>query len=289
MDSALHELNRWRSVGSLSVLTLLLAWESLAPFFTYFAGNSGDRVLHGLKNVLLGIFNALLTGLGFGVLWWTTAQWAQAHGFGLLNWLALPGWACLLVAVLLFDCWMYWWHRFNHRIPFLWRFHRTHHSDPKMDVTTANRFHIGEIAISSVLRVPVIALLGLQLWQLALYEMAMFTVVQLHHANIALPARLDRALRVVIVTPFIHKVHHSRWQTETDSNFSSLFSFWDRLFRSLRLRDDPHTIHFGLQEFDGAKNHTLTGLLATPFRQVRRSTGEPPLPQDKLSPRHATN
>lgn len=275
MDNALHELNRWRGIGSLSVLTLLLMWESLAPFFAWFTGNAGERVRHGLKNLTLGIINALITGLVFVAIWWATAQWAQARHFGVLHCLPLPGWARLGAAFLLFDAWMYWWHRLNHRIPFLWRFHRTHHSDPKMDVTTANRFHIGEIALSSVLRVLVIALLGLQLWELAIYEFAMFTVVQLHHANVALPVWLDRALRVVIVTPFIHKVHHSRWLTETDSNYSSLFSFWDRLFRTLRLRDDPHTLQFGLQEFDGAHNHTLTGLLATPFRQVQRATGEP--------------
>ena len=274
MDDALHNLNQWRSISSVTVLTLVLAWESLVPFLTYFAGNTGDRVRHGLKNLVLGVVNSLLTGLGFATLWWTTAQWAQAHEFGLMNWLPIPGWARLAGVFLLFDAWMYWWHRMNHRVPFLWRFHRTHHSDPKMDVTTANRFHIGEIALSSVLRVPVIALLGLQLWELALYELAMFTVVQLHHANIALPSWLDRALRVVIVTPFMHKVHHSRWQPETDSNYSSLFSFWDRLFRSFRLRDDPRGLRFGLDEFDRPEDHTLTGLLATPLKQVQRATGE---------------
>lgn len=276
MDSSLHELNHWRSIISLTLLVVLLVWESIVPFFTFFAQRRGERVRHGLKNVALGVLNAVFTGLVFAAVWWATAEWTHAHNFGVLHWLSLPGWARLTLAFLLFDAWMYWWHRLNHRIPFLWRFHRTHHSDPKMDVTTANRFHIGEIALSSVLRIPVIALLGLQLWELALYEMAMFTVVQLHHANIALPAPLDRALRTVIVTPFMHKVHHSRWQTETDSNYSSLFSFWDRLFRTFQFRADPHTIEFGLQEFDGAENHTLTGLLATPLRQVPRSTGESP-------------
>lgn len=274
MDNTLHNLNQWRSISSITILMLVLALESFVPFFTYFAGNAGERVRHGLKNLALGVVNSLFTGFGFVASWWTTAQWAQAHGFGLLNWLPMPGWARLPVAFLLFDAWMYWWHRLNHRVPFLWRFHRTHHSDPKMDVTTANRFHIGEIALSSVLRVPVIALLGLQLWELALYELAMFTVVQLHHANIAFPAWLDRALRVVLVTPFMHKVHHSHWQPETDSNYSSLFSLWDRLFRSYRLRDDPHTLRFGLDEFNRPEDHTMTGLLATPLKQVQRATGE---------------
>jgi sterol desaturase/sphingolipid hydroxylase (fatty acid hydroxylase superfamily) len=276
MADFMTELSRLRTVSSVLLLALLLTWESLVPFFSYFAGNRGERLRHGLKNVALGVLNALLTGLGFAALWLTTAQWAQVNGFGLLNWLPLPGWTRWVPAFLLFDAWMYWWHRLNHRIPFLWRFHRTHHSDPKMDVTTANRFHIGEIALSSVLRVAVIALIGLQLWELALYELAMFTVVQLHHANISLPRWLDRAMRAVIVTPFMHKVHHSRWQPETDSNYSSLFSFWDRLFRTFRLRDDPRTLQFGLREFDGKENHSLTALLATPIKQVDRTSGEAP-------------
>ena len=111
---------------------------------------------------------------------------------------------------------------------------------------------------------PLIALLGLQLWELSLNELSMFIVVHLHHANIALPSWFERALRVVIVTPFTHKVHHSRGQPETDSNYSSLFSFWDRLSRTMRLRDDPRTLRFGLDEFTRPEDHTLNGFLATP-------------------------
>ena len=98
----------------------------------------------------------------------------------------------------------------------------------------------------------------------------MFAVVQLHHANVGLPPKLDRWLRLFIVTPAMHKVHHSRWQPETDSNYSSLFSVWDRLFASFRLRDDPRTIQFGLNEFDRPEQHTLAGLVKTPLGQVVR-------------------
>ena len=276
MEDALHEVSRWRSISGLMLLALLLAWESLVPFFSYFAGKVRERVRHGLKNVMLGLLNSLATGFGFAAVWWATTRWAQAHDFGVLNWLALPGWARVAGAFLLFDGWMYWWHRFNHRIPFLWRFHRTHHSDPWMDVTTASRFHIGEIAFSSVLRLPVIALLGAQLWEVALYELAMFTVVQLHHANVAFPPWLDRGLRVILVTPFMHKVHHSRWQPETDSNYSSLFSIWDRLFRTYGWREDPRTLKFGLDEFDRPEDQTLAGLMKTPLKQVQRAVGEAP-------------
>jgi sterol desaturase/sphingolipid hydroxylase (fatty acid hydroxylase superfamily) len=275
MEEFRDGIGQLRSITAVVVLVLLLVWESSAPFGAYFLRNSGDRFRHGLKNLILGILNAVIIGLVFVAVWWTTAEWAQAHGFGLLNWLSLPGWAHLLGAFLLFDAWMYFWHRLNHRIPFLWRFHRTHHSDPRMDVTTASRFHFGEIVLSSILRVPIIALLGLELWELALYELAMFSVVQVHHANIALPPWLDRGLRVLIVTPFMHKVHHSRWQPETDSNYSSLFSFWDRLFGTFRLRANPSTLQFGLEEFDRSEDHTLIGLFTTPLKQNQRRAFQP--------------
>lgn len=270
------EIGRLRTISSVVLMVVLLAWESFAPFFAFFVRDERQRMRHGVKNVFFGVINAGFNAVCFVALWLTVSQWAVEHRFGVLNWLGLPTWARLAGAFILFDAWMYWWHRLVHRIPFLWRFHRLHHSDPKMDVTTANRFHIGEIALSSTLRVPVIALLGLQVWELALYELAMFAVVQVHHANIAFPTWLDRLLRGVIVTPYMHKVHHSRWQPETDSNYSSLFSFWDRIFRTFRLRDDPRTVQFGLDEFTGPEDHTLTGLITTPFKAVDPSASKPP-------------
>src|SRR6185436_18044902 len=129
-------------------LLTLLAWESFAPFFPYFRSLPGGRLRHGLRNVALGVLNAALNSLMGVGLWWTAARWAEAHHFGVLRWLLLPGWADLVGAFLLMDLWMYVWHRMNHRIPFFWRFHRVHHSDPHMDVTTASRFHVGEMAFS---------------------------------------------------------------------------------------------------------------------------------------------
>jgi sterol desaturase/sphingolipid hydroxylase (fatty acid hydroxylase superfamily) len=260
-----------RAGASLLLLVLLLTWESFAPFFSFFAHAGMERARHGLRNLGLGAINAALNAVLCVSLWWTVARWAEAHSFGLLNHLGWTGWMRLAGAFLLVDLWMYCWHRLNHRLPFLWRFHRMHHSDSRMDVTTANRFHLAEILLSCVLRVPVIALAGVRLGELAVYEAVMFSVVQLHHANVTLTAPADRALRLLIVTPFMHKVHHSNWRPETDSNYSSLFSFWDRLFGSLRLRDDPRSLVFGLHEFTDARHHTLKGLLATPFGNVARS------------------
>jgi sterol desaturase/sphingolipid hydroxylase (fatty acid hydroxylase superfamily) len=240
----------------------------------YSVRDSADRFRHGLKNLVLGVLNAVVIGLVFVGLWWAAAESAQFHNFGLLNWWPLPGWARLLGAFLLFDAWMYFWHRLNHRIPFLWRFHRPHHSDPRLDVTTASRFHVGELSCHRYCVFPLSPFCRLRLSELAVYEVAMFTVVQLPHANIALPAWLDRGLRVLLVTPFMHKVHHSRWEPETDSNYSSLFSFWDRLFATFRLRAQPDTLEFGLGDFNRLEDHTLIGLLTTPLKQIRRTSGQ---------------
>src|ERR1035441_6311150 len=156
MAYLITELSWIKTACSVSVLALLLAWETGTPFFAYFAWAAGERTRHGLKNLALGVLNASLTGLLFAALWWSTAAWAERQHFGLLRWAGLPTWARFAAALLLFDAWMYFWHRLNHRVPFLWRFPRTHHSDPRMDVTTANRFHLGEILFSSLLRVPII-------------------------------------------------------------------------------------------------------------------------------------
>lgn len=253
---------------ALSVLVGLLAWETIQPFFPFPRGRR--RLRHGFGNVLLGVINGLMTTLGFIGLWWFASDWAARDGFGLLNMLALPEVVEWTLAVLMLDSWTYVWHRMNHRIPFLWRFHRVHHSDPHMDVTTANRFHIGEIAMSSILRIPLMILLGASIGQLALYELLMFAVVQFHHANISVSAKWDRVLRLFIVTPYMHKVHHSRWQPETDSNFSSLLSIWDRLFHSFRINEIPETIQLGLNEFNRPSDQTILGLLSTPLAKRKK-------------------
>lgn len=272
MSALLDVLQQSQTTLMLAGLVLLMLWETAHPFFDYFRSTPKERGTHALRNLVLGGLNAGLISLVFVGLWGMAAIWADQQGIGLLHWLAtgagLPLWAHAVGALLLLDVWMYVWHRINHEIPFLWRFHRVHHNDPKMDVTTASRFHTGEIVISSTLRIGIILLFGVYLWELVLYETLMFAVVQFHHANIGLPSRADRALRTVIVTPNMHKVHHSRWQPETDSNYSSLFSFWDRIGRSFRLRDDPSTIDFGLDGWDAPEEQRITGMLWAPLRET---------------------
>ena len=272
MPALLNALQQTQTIVMLAGLVMLMLWETAHPFFDYFRARPKERGKHALRNLLLGGLNAGLISVVFVGLWGVASITARQHGIGLLHWLeaaaGLPVWAHALGAMLLLDAWMYVWHRINHEIPFLWRFHRVHHNDPTMDVTTASRFHTGEIAISSTLRIGIILLVGVHLWELVLYETVMFAVVQFHHANVGLPGWLDRALRVVIVTPNMHKVHHSRYQPETDSNYSSLFSIWDRIGRSFRLRDDPSTIKIGLHGWDAPEDQRFKGMLSAPLKEA---------------------
>jgi sterol desaturase/sphingolipid hydroxylase (fatty acid hydroxylase superfamily) len=256
----------WRLCLAVGLLVGLFMWETLAPFLSLFRSGEDGRGRHLGRNTLLGVINAVFNANVAVGLWFWISTWAMGNGFGLLNTIELPRWVEIVLAVLLIDCWMYWWHRVNHQIPMLWRVHRVHHSDPCMDVSTAYRFHFGEMLISAIARVPVIALCGIELWQLVAYEAALFANVQIQHANISLSPRGDRCLRTLLVSPFMHKVHHSDLQSETDSNYSSLFSWWDRLFGSFRMRADPENIRFGLREFREPGDQSIRGLLLTPMR-----------------------
>jgi sterol desaturase/sphingolipid hydroxylase (fatty acid hydroxylase superfamily) len=258
------ELRPYLSFG---LLVLLLLWETLRPFFPFPRGRT--RLVHGGRNLLLGISNGLITALLFAGLWWAAADISAERGFGLLHRFSWHPHIGTVIALLLLDVWTYTWHRLNHRIPLLWRFHRVHHSDPHMDVTTASRFHAGEIVLSSILRIPLIFLLGVSAWQLALYEVLLFAVVQFHHANVGLGEKVDRVLSWFIVTPFLHKVHHSHWQPETDSNYASLLSIWDRIFRTFRFPNDPSGLRLGLDEFASPRTQSLGGMLRTPLAPTR--------------------
>lgn len=278
MQELISQLEQTQILVAFSGLVLLFLLETTHPFFEFFKNNGKERIRHSLANLSLGVINAIINALVFVALWLWAATYADQHNFGLLNWLessfAFPEWGRIIVAILLFDFWMYLWHRANHRIPFLWRFHRVHHSDPNMDVTTATRFHFGEIIFSSLLRIPIILLLGLHLWELLIYGVLVALVVQFHHANIGLPEWLDKFLRAFIVTPHVHKVHHSRWQPETDSNYGTIFSFWDRLMKTFRLHNPLKTLKLGLDEFDSEEDQKIKGMISMPFRDGKKPENE---------------
>lgn len=262
-------------------LVLLWVLESWLPE----AAGRRHRLRHASRNLMLGLLNAVPIALLAAPFVTQVAGWAEESRFGLLRLLNLPPLMATAAAILLFDGWMYLWHRANHQFPFLWRFHRVHHSDQEMDATTAIRFHIGEILLSSGLRLIVIPLLGVTLPQLLLYETLLLPVILFHHSNVNFPERLDRWLRILLVSPAIHRVHHSRVRVETDSNYSSVFSFWDRLASSFRLRPDAADIQFGLEGEDD-KRQRLAWLLLRPFisSKLSSSTSSPAIPLSRSSP-----
>ncbi len=223
-------------------LVILLALEQGIPAMP---GRSGVW-RHRAWNLGLGTINAVALGLlAAPLLRWATV-WAEARGIGLARVLSLPEAVAIGLALVAFDGWMYLWHRANHVVPLLWRFHRLHHSDPAMDATTTVRFHPGELAISTLLRLAVLPVLGLRIEHLLVYEVVLFPVILFHHSNVRFPEKIDRVVRTVLVTPAMHRVHHSKRQIETDSNYGSVLSIWDRLGRSFRRRRDGSAIEFGL-------------------------------------------
>jgi sterol desaturase/sphingolipid hydroxylase (fatty acid hydroxylase superfamily) len=245
----------------------LILWETWRPCIKFSYHRKRDRLRHAVANLSLGLLATSISYFIFFPLYQIATQIGSLHNWGLLNTMSLgSGWTALL-ALLIMDLWTYWWHRANHRIKFLWRFHRMHHSDPWMDATSAQRFHPGEIIFSSILRIPIMILAGLDLWHIVLYDIVLMSVVFFHHANITVPSGSDRLLRLIIPSPVMHKIHHSRLQQETDSNYGAVLSIWDRIFGSLRLRSDWENVSFGLDGYDDLSSQNLLGLIKTPFRK----------------------
>jgi sterol desaturase/sphingolipid hydroxylase (fatty acid hydroxylase superfamily) len=226
------------------LLAFFWCWETWWPFF----GRRSERLRHAARNLSLAVCNTILLAVAFSAATVAVEEWTSRNQFGLLNANGLGRTIRWLLALVLLDGWMYVWHRANHSVPLLWRFHRMHHSDRNMDVTTATRFHLGEHVRSWLLRLGLIPLLGFEVWNLVVYDTLVITVIMFHHADISI-GRWDRWLRLFIVTPYMHKIHHSDWRPETDSNYSTVLSVWDRLAGTLRMRSEPRTIVFGLAEF----------------------------------------
>ena len=253
------------TIVGLTVLAVLFALEGALPFYR----RDGHRYRHALRNIALALVAGAVGALMAPLLLLST-QFAAEQGIGLCNWVDAHPAVCAVATFVLFDLWMYAWHRANHEIPFLWRFHRVHHTDPAMDSTTALRFHPGEILLSTLLNCLVLAALGMSLAMLALYKTLMIAVVLFHHSNVRVPHALDQALRWVIVPPSMHRVHHSHVRAETDSNYGTVFSFWDRLFGSYRTRDRYDDIRFGIGAYDEPEWQRPLRLLTLPLRPIRQ-------------------
>jgi sterol desaturase/sphingolipid hydroxylase (fatty acid hydroxylase superfamily) len=182
-------------------------------------------------NLAIGLLNLLLSFVPAhffvqGILFFESKDW------GLLRLFSMPLAFNLVLTILFMDLWMYLWHRWNHRVPFLWRFHRFHHQDTKMNSTTAVRFHIVELYLSYPAKAVICLVLGVSYLPLLIYETLFFAAVVIHHSNIFIPEKADKIYRMLFASPGMHRIHHSNRLQDTNSNYGSLFSFWDRLLGS---------------------------------------------------------
>jgi len=191
--------------------------------------------------------------------------WAAGHGL-----VARPawwsGWWAVGLDLVVLDGLIYWWHRANHELPPLWRFHGVHHLDRFLDSTSALRFHFGEVLLSAAVRAAVIVLLGLPLASILVFESALLAATIFHHSNLRLPHAFERRLALILVTPSIHWVHHHRHRADTDSNYSTIFSLWDRLFGSRSATIRTPAMPIGIEDEDDLP---LAQLLLRPFRRRR--------------------
>jgi sterol desaturase/sphingolipid hydroxylase (fatty acid hydroxylase superfamily) len=195
--------------------------------------------------------------------------WSSERPFGLIHAIRMPVAVQFIIAFLLMDLAFYWWHVANHRIRFLWRFHNVHHIDPDLDVSTAFRFHAGEVALSTAFRIVQVSLIGLSAWMFAVYEVVFQANTLFHHSNVRIPIRIERLLNLVIVTPRMHGIHHSQVRDETDSNYSVVFSWWDRLHRTLGLNIPQSEIAIGVPGYSEPADNSFSNAFLLPFRRQR--------------------
>lgn len=246
------------------VLGALVIAERVAPF-------RGDArpAARQARNLALVVVGTAVLRLMFPLLAVGAALWARARGVGAFNVLDWSATVEAVIAFLALDLAIYFQHRVMHALPPLWRLHRMHHSDVAFDVTTGVRFHPLEIALSMAIKIALVVALGADPLAVLAFEIVLSMGSLFTHCDIALPARMERLVRAIIVTPSMHRVHHSPVRVETDSNFGFNLSCWDRLFRSYR--DAPaapeRTMTIGLPAFREPAQQTLAALLLQPLRE----------------------
>jgi sterol desaturase/sphingolipid hydroxylase (fatty acid hydroxylase superfamily) len=201
------------------------------------------------------------------------ALWAESAQIGLFNRIDLPIWALLPATLLLRGLISTGTHLLAHKIPWLWRIHRVHHLDTELDVTSTVRFHPLEFFVNPFIGVPLVLLFGLPAWILAFYELLDILVTLFSHSNLRIPIQLNRFLRYVIVTPDLHRIHHSTWQPETDSNYGAVFPVWDLIFGTFRPepRGRQENMQLGLTELREPEASEYLRLLFSPFHRDLRS------------------
>jgi sterol desaturase/sphingolipid hydroxylase (fatty acid hydroxylase superfamily) len=251
------------------VLLAMALWEVAARRRT----QSIHRLQRWPANLSIVVLDTLAVRLVFPLAAVGAALVSDERGWGLFNLVSVPFWLVVIVSVLLLDLAIYFQHRLFHAVPWLWRLHRMHHADLEFDVTTGLRFHPLEIVGSMGIKIVVVVLLGAPALAVIIFEVLLNATSLFNHGNVRFPARVDRWLRLFVVTPDMHRVHHSIVRRETDSNFGFNLPWWDRLFRTYR--DQPAQGHIGMtigiEVFREPRDLRLASMLLQPFVKPRDS------------------
>jgi sterol desaturase/sphingolipid hydroxylase (fatty acid hydroxylase superfamily) len=249
----------------LGVFAVIGFWELLAPRRVL----TVSKTLRWTSNLGLVVLDTALLRLIFPLAGVGLAAFCAKNGWGILNHFPVPFWVAVPLAVIALDFVIWLQHVMVHAVPLLWRLHRVHHADLDYDVTTGARFHPLEIVLSMLIKLATIVVLGPPVVAVVIFEVLLNATAMFNHGNIGLPARLDRILRWVVVTPDMHRVHHSIEDDETNSNFGFNLPWWDRLFGTYR--DQPRAGQTGMTI--GIRDHgdprevsCLDGMLLLPFR-----------------------
>jgi len=249
-----------RSLAAFGGLGFLLALEAWRPF----RAPVQSKVGHVAVNLGVAGTNAVAVNLVFGGLLLLWAGRVSDAGWGLFAALDLGGAPRVAASIVALDLIFYGVHWANHRVPVLWRFHRAHHSDLDFDVTTALRFHLGEVLVSTGVKAACIVALGVPPLGLAMFEMMLLAAAQFQHSNLRLPGPWDARLRALIVTPDMHRIHHSRVPTEHNANFGTIFAGWDRLIGTYRMAVRQEDITIGLASYPSLDRVTFLRFWAMP-------------------------
>ncbi|MCG6886567.1 MAG: sterol desaturase family protein [Proteobacteria bacterium] len=246
------------------MLVLMGSWEILAPRRELTVSKS----VRWLNNLGLVFFNSFVARLIFPAAAVGVAGFAAEQSWGLLHYYAVPYWLAVVLSIVVMDFIIYLQHVMVHAVPALWRLHRVHHADPDFDVTTGARFHTIEILLSLLIKFATIVVLGPPVVAVVIFEVLLNATAMFNHSNVRLPTRLDRILRWIVVTPDMHRVHHSVEDDEANSNFGFNLPWWDRLFGTYR--DQPRAGHqgmtIGIHKYSEPKLVSwLPGMLALPF------------------------
>jgi sterol desaturase/sphingolipid hydroxylase (fatty acid hydroxylase superfamily) len=258
-----------------AAIRIFLFWGGIMFFYIFeliypYRPVTVSKSRRWINNLSLTIFNSILMHLIFSTAIVSAALYVQKNRIGILNIIDLPDWMKIAITLVFMDFMLYIWHLLNHEIPLLWRFHRVHHSDLNMDVSTATRFHIGELSVSAVIKIALIFFLGASSTGIAIFEGALVLCSQFHHSSISVPKWFESFFWILFVPPSMHRIHHSVIIKERNTNYGTIFSVWDRIMGTLLATVNQERIRIGVGAYTRPEKLNFHKLLLMPFTKAVR-------------------